>query len=80
MFYVYALKSNNFNRIYIGLTQDLEKRTKEHNSGTTKSTKFYRPWTLFYSEKLNTRDGAMQRERQLKSTSGRRSLRKKLPQ
>jgi len=76
MFYVYALKSNNYNRIYIGSTKDLDKRIKEHNSGETKSTSFYRPWALFYSEKFNTRTEARVREKKLKSGSGREFLRK----
>jgi putative endonuclease len=76
MFYVYALKSTKYNRIYVGLTKDLNKRIKEHNSGETKSTSFYRPWALFYSEKLDTRTKARAQEKELKSGSGREFLRK----
>jgi len=76
MFYVYALKSTKHNRIYIGLTKDLVKRIKEHNLGQTKSTSFYKPWALFYSEKLDTRTEARVQEKKLKSGSGREFLRK----
>jgi len=80
MFYVYALKSIKHNRIYVGLTKDLYKRISEHNSGETKSTRFYKPWVLFYSEKLNTRTEAREQEKKLKSGSGRELLRKLMPQ
>ncbi|MFA4989286.1 MAG: GIY-YIG nuclease family protein [Candidatus Omnitrophota bacterium] len=75
MHYVYALRSIKDNRIYIGITKDLENRIKEHNSGKTKSTKFYKPWILFYSEKSISRNFAREREKELKSGSGREYLR-----
>ena len=78
MYYVYALKSVKHNRIYIGFTIDLNARLKEHNSGKTKSTKFYGPWDLFYSEELNSRGDARKREKILKSGSGREFLKKRL--
>jgi putative endonuclease len=78
MFYVYALKSTRFNRVYVGLTSNLNSRIKEHNSGKTKSTKFYAPWTLFYHEELDSRSAARIREKQLKSGSGKEYLLGKL--
>jgi putative endonuclease len=74
MFYVYALYSNVANRMYIGLTSNIERRLLEHNSGLTKSTKSYKPWALFYSEKCNTRIEAREREKYLKSGCGREIL------
>ncbi|MCX5702242.1 MAG: GIY-YIG nuclease family protein [Candidatus Omnitrophica bacterium] len=75
MFYVYAIKSQCHNRIYVGLTQDIETRIKEHNSGKTKSTKYYKPWVLFYKEALNSRLEARKREKELKSGFGKEYLR-----
>ncbi len=74
MFYVYAIKSQNHDRIYIGLTQNIKNRIQEHNSGKTKSTKFYRPWVLFYKEVLNSRPEARKREKELKTGFGREYL------
>ncbi len=75
MYYVYALKSTSHDRIYIGITKNLENRIKEHNSGKTKSTKFYRPWILFFSEEAISRNSARDREKELKTGSGREYLR-----
>ncbi|HQP91206.1 MAG TPA: GIY-YIG nuclease family protein [Candidatus Omnitrophota bacterium] len=75
MYFVYALKSLKNDYIYVGLTKNLHKRMNEHNSGRTKSTKAYRPWVLFYSEKVNCLISARLREKKLKSGSGKEFLR-----
>jgi putative endonuclease len=74
MFYTYAIRSLKVNRIYIGLTENIERRVKEHNNGLTKSTQFYRPWELFYSEKFEDRLSARKKEKYLKSGCGREFL------
>ncbi|MDD5449577.1 MAG: GIY-YIG nuclease family protein [Candidatus Omnitrophica bacterium] len=74
MYFVYALATKNNTRIYVGLTKNLKLRTREHNSGKTKSTKAYKPWILFYSEKFNTRLEARAREKVLKSGFGKEFL------
>jgi len=53
MYFVYAITSEKEKRVYVGLTKDLEQRIKEHNAGKTTSTKGYRPWRIFYFEKVN---------------------------
>ena len=78
MYNVYAIVSNKDKRIYIGIVKDVEARLKEHNKGKTKSTKYYRPWTLFYSESAESRLLARQREKELKSGVGREFLKEKL--
>ena len=73
MFYVYALFSPSSGKIYIGQTEDLNKRINEHNGVTDLKqwTHKYKPWEVFYDEKCATRSRAMQREKQLKSGAGR---------
>jgi len=75
MFYVYAIKSTTHNRIYVGMSEDIERRLGEHNLGKSKFTSFYRPWVFFYSESFETRLEARKREIQLKSGSGKEFLR-----
>jgi putative endonuclease len=71
MYYVYAIKSEVDGRLYKGLTENLEIRVKQHNSGKTKSTKGFLPWILVYHEEFSTRIEARLREKYLKSGSGR---------
>ncbi|KAF0215551.1 MAG: GIY-YIG catalytic domain [Ignavibacteria bacterium] len=62
MFYVYALYSSKFNKIYIGQTCDLTNRLIEHNSGKSFYTKRFIPWEIIYTEEFETR-GEVMKER-----------------
>jgi putative endonuclease len=44
---VYAIQSREKNYIYVGLSNDFERRINEHNSGYEKTTKPYRPFKTF---------------------------------
>ena len=77
MYYVYVLKSEDHYRFYVGFTQDVEKRLKEHNKGKTKSTKGWKPWELFFVEELPTRLEAREREKYLKSGYGKQWIKEK---
>jgi putative endonuclease len=71
MFIVYVLESEIYKRVYVGMTNDPERRIKEHNSGKTRSTRFYRPWKVLLTESFQTRIEARKREKYLKSGIGR---------
>ncbi|MBV9877250.1 MAG: GIY-YIG nuclease family protein [Verrucomicrobia bacterium] len=79
MYFVYVIRSQTVGKIYIGHTENLEKRLKEHNDPTCFSSKFTKrfpgPWLLIYSEPYPTRSEAFRRERWLKTGSGREYLR-----
>ena len=65
---VYILRTSS-NTLYIGQTNNLEKRIKEHQAKTIKSSKYVRSFPSFelvYSESFTTRSEAMQREYELK--------------
>jgi putative endonuclease len=68
MYFVYILRTSS-NTLYIGQTNDLERRLKEHQSKSGRSAKYVRYFEsleLVYSENYGTRKEAMQREYQLK--------------
>ncbi len=75
---VYALFNEINTEIYIGITQDIEQRLKELNSGYSRYTKAFKPWKIFYTEVCDDYSAARKRELYFKITSGRRELRKKL--
>ena len=66
MFFVYILKSRKDKNLYIGYTNDLRKRNKEHNLGLVYSTKLRKPLYLVYYEAYNTKQDAVNREHNLK--------------
>ncbi len=72
MFAVYGIESCVTKRVYIGQTQDFDKRLHLHNGGNVKSTKIDRPWKLIAIEMFDTREDARWCEKQLKASRGRR--------
>jgi len=76
MYFVYVLYSRLYDRIYIGMTQNIFHRLDEHNAGQNKSTKAFVPWEMVHFENLETRMLAREKEIKLKSSSGRRFIRK----
>jgi len=79
MFTVYAIKSEVDDRVYVGLTSNVNRRLSEHNSGRVFSTKGYRPWHLFYTKDCRTRIEARTLEKQLKSGYGKEFLKSIIP-
>mgnify|MGYP003529316686 len=74
-FYVYCLYSKFHEKLYIGQTNDLEKRLKQHEAGRVYSTRTYRPYILIHFEEFIDRNSAVKREKELKTSQGRRFLR-----
>jgi putative endonuclease len=75
MYYVYAISSLKRNYIYVGLTDNIERRLSEHNTGKNKTTKPYCPFVVIYFEECNSRIEARNREKYFKSGSGKEKLR-----
>jgi putative endonuclease len=67
MFFVYVLQSQRDKKFYIGQTRYLPDRLEKHSTGRVPATKRRIPLSLIYSEELQTRSEAVQRERFLKS-------------
>ncbi|MCF6308031.1 MAG: GIY-YIG nuclease family protein [Flavobacteriaceae bacterium] len=74
MYSAYVIYSSIYKRTYTGLTNNLERRLKEHNNKKNKSTKAYAPWKLIYQEEFATRIEARKKEKYLKSGNGREYL------
>ncbi len=79
MYYAYVVRSESTGKIYIGQTEDKDKRLRQHNDinfdrrSYTKLNKG--PWKLVYQEQYETREEALRREKYLKSHHGRDWLR-----
>ena len=66
MYYVYVLKSEKDGRLYIGYTNDLQRRCEEHNLGLSVATRSRRPFRLVYYEAYTSMKDARIRESRLK--------------
>jgi putative endonuclease len=66
-YYVYILASKRNGTLYIGVTNDLERRLYEHRNNLIDGfTRRYRVHHLVYFESVNNIHAALQREKQLK--------------
>ena len=66
-YYTYILSNKNNTTLYIGVTDDLERRIAEHKSGFNKGfTKKYNCNKLVYYETYSDINQAIDREKQLK--------------
>ncbi len=77
-FYTYVLLSEKDKQFYIGFTNDLERRLKEHNQGKNISTANRLPIQLIYFEGHLSKKDAMRRESYFKTTKGKTTLRQML--
>jgi len=77
-FYTYVLLSKRDDKLYVGQTENIERRLQLHNNGKVLSTKHRRPFILVRAEKYKTRSEAYKSEQYLKSGQGREWLQKYL--
>lgn len=64
--YVYIIECKD-SKLYTGITNNLERRIKEHNSGNgCRFTKYRTPVKLAHDEEVSTRPEALKREAQIK--------------
>ncbi|MBQ7185412.1 MAG: GIY-YIG nuclease family protein [Alphaproteobacteria bacterium] len=72
MYYTYILQSIEYpEHFYVGYTDDLERRFKQHNSGSSVHTNKFRPWKLRGYIAFDTEDKAKDFEQFLKTGNGR---------
>ena len=77
-FYTYVLESIKDRNIYIGYTDNLSRRIKQHNSGKVFATKSRLPLLLIYYEACLDKEKAIEREKSLKTGFGRNYLKNRL--
>lgn len=74
MYYVYILQSKINNRLYAGRTDDIERRINEHQQGKVWTTKRMLPIELIFFEAFKNKQDSIRRERYLKTSKGKSSL------
>jgi putative endonuclease len=78
MYIVYILQDDQ-GKLYKGMTNNLERRLAEHRRGKTKTTKKMTNIQVVYTEEYSSRVEARLREKYLKTSAGRKFLKKQLP-
>lgn len=78
-YYVYILQSEtDRERFYVGFSENLKSRLKEHNSGKNVHTAKSRPWRVKTAIAFDERKKALDFERYLKTASGPAFAKKRL--
>ena len=75
MYYVYVLKSKRNARMYVGRTEDLRRRFQEHRLGKVWTTFRMLPISLLFYEAFSSKADSIRRERYLKTSKGKSTLR-----
>lgn len=70
MYYVYILQSDKDNGLYIGYTENLKRRLKEHQDGKSFATKSRLPFKLIHYQAFISQKDALSTEKYLKTTRG----------
>ncbi len=78
MWYVYILRSKRDKDLYIGSTNDIQRRITEHNSGIVDSTKCRMPLILEEYIAVQDKSKTVKLEQYLKTGSGRAILQKRI--
>ena len=67
-FFVYMMTNKTNEVLYVGVTNNLERRTNEHKSGEIEGfTKKYRVRKLVYCEEYSSINDAIRREKEIKA-------------
>ena len=79
LYFVYLLRSIlDPDRVYVGMTENLDQRLAEHNAGKSKHTSKYVPWREETYVASTDHQKAVDFERYLKTSSGIAFARKRL--
>jgi putative endonuclease len=65
--FVYIMSNKHATTYYIGVTNDLERRVREHKNNQSKFTSIYNLHYLVYFEIISDIESAIRREKQLKN-------------
>ena len=77
MFYVYILLQKN-KQLYTGYTASIRQRVSDHKKGRVESTRNRRPIKLIHYEGYLLEEDAKRREKFLKSSEGKKLLKRQL--
>ncbi len=76
MYFVYIIKSEQYNSYYVGFSEDLRERLKKHNEKGDRYTSGRGPWKLVWYCVFNDEKIAFDFEKYLKGGSGIAFMRK----
>ncbi len=71
---VYIIFSKKLDKYYVGYSEDIYVRLKQHNEGFSTYTSRANDWQIKYSEAFESRELAMKREKEIKNKKSRKYI------
>ena len=71
MYKVYIIYSKIIDKYYVGYTNEIDRRIKEHNRVKGKFTDRGIPWEIVYTEIFDDKNDAIKREAEIKAKKSR---------
>ena len=78
MHYVYVIYDRIVKKYYIGYSEDVIERFREHKRGNVETTSKFKSLELVYTEGCISKKDAQRRERELKTGFGRGYIKKRI--
>ena len=75
-YYLYILYSKTLARYYVGSTKDISVRLEKHLQSNRGFTSTAKDWKLCYSEKFDSKEIGLAREREIKRWKSRKMIEK----
>ena len=76
---VYIIRSLKNKRHYTGISTDVVRRLREHNEGSTKSTRPHTPYEMIWKSDLMTKSEALKLEIKIKKRGAAKFIKEGLP-
>ena len=74
MYKVYIIYSKSIDKYYVGYTNEIDRRIKEHNRVKGKFTDRGIPWEIVYTENFDDKNDAIKREAEIKAKKSRKYI------
>ena len=79
MIFLYVLRSEVNDNLYVEICKNISNRLNEHNGGKNRYTKGLRPWKVVYTEEFVDCNSAREKEKYYKSGVGKEYFKKNWP-
>ncbi len=66
-YFLYILHSKNYDKYYVGISNNPQRRLHFHNTVEKGFTSRYRPWEIVYIKEFSDKKSAMQAEKKIKN-------------
>ena len=75
-YFLYILHSKNYDKHYVGISNNPQRRLHFHNTVEKGFTSRYRPWEIVYIKEFSDKKSAIQAEKKIKNWKSKKLIRR----